>query len=49
MFRRIKARVELKGDFSYPEAAIDMQGNLCKNFTITDDESGYKNTTTCTP
>jgi Tfp pilus assembly protein PilX len=49
MFRRIKARVELKGDFSYPEVAIDMQGNLCKNFTITDDESGYKNTTTCTP
>jgi Tfp pilus assembly protein PilX len=49
MFRRISARVELKGDFTYPEAAIDMQGNLCKNFTITDAESGYSGTSTCTP
>ena len=49
MFRRIKARVELKGDFTYPEAAIDLQGNLCKNFTITDKEDGYSGTTTCTP
>jgi Tfp pilus assembly protein PilX len=49
MFRRVKARVELRGDFSYPEAAIDMQGNLCKNFTITDAEAGYVGTTTCDP
>lgn len=49
MFRRVKARVELKGDFTYPEAAIDMQGNLCKNFIITDTEDGYSGTTTCTP
>jgi Tfp pilus assembly protein PilX len=48
-FRRIKARVELKGDFTYPEAAVDLTGNLCKNFTITDQESGYINTPTCTP
>jgi len=49
MFRRVQARVELKGDFTYPEAAIDMQGNLCKNFTVTDQESGYQGSTTCTP
>jgi Tfp pilus assembly protein PilX len=49
MFRRVKARIELKGDFTYPEAAIDMQGNLCKNFTITDAEDGYSGTSTCTP
>lgn len=49
MFRRIKARVELKGDFTYPEAAIDMNGNLCKNFAVTDAESGYSGTTTCSP
>jgi Tfp pilus assembly protein PilX len=48
-FRRIQARIELTGDFTYPEAAIDMQGNLCKNFTITDDDSGYKGSATCTP
>lgn len=49
MFRRIKARVELKGDFIYPEAAVDITGNLCKNFTITDQEGGYQNTSSCTP
>lgn len=49
MFRRVKARVELKGDFTYPEAAIDMQGNLCKNFTITDQDSGFTGSATCTP
>ena len=49
VFRRIEARVELKGDFSYPEAAIDMVGDLCKNFTVTDVESGYTASATCTP
>lgn len=49
VFRRVKARVELKGDFSYPEAVIDMTGDLCKNFTITDMESGYSTSSTCTP
>jgi Tfp pilus assembly protein PilX len=49
MFRRVKARIELTGDFTYPEAAIDMQGNLCKNFTITDADSGYVPSATCTP
>jgi Tfp pilus assembly protein PilX len=49
IFRRIKARVELKGDFTYPEAAIDMEGSLCKNFTITDTEDGFSGSTTCTP
>lgn len=49
MFRRVKARIELKGDFTYPEAAIDMNGNLCKNFTITDADDGFNGSTTCTP
>lgn len=49
LFRRIRARVELKGDFTYPQAAIDLQGNLCKNFTVTDREDGFNGTTTCTP
>ncbi len=48
-FRRVQARVELKSDFTYPEAAIDIQGDLCKNFTITDTDAGYDNSTTCTP
>jgi Tfp pilus assembly protein PilX len=49
MFRRVKARIELTGDFLYPQAAIDMQGNLCKNFTITDVDAGYVGSPTCIP
>lgn len=49
IFRRVKARVELQGDFTYPEAAVDMNGDLCKNFTVTDAEDGYINGGTCTP
>ncbi len=49
MFRRVKARIELSGNFTYPEAAIDMQGNLCKNFTVTDADTGFNGTATCTP
>lgn len=49
VFRRVKARVELKGDFTYPEAAIDMTSDLCKNFTITDAEDGYITSGTCNP
>lgn len=49
LFRRVKARVELQGDFTYPEAAVDMNGDLCKNFTVTDAEDGYSNGGTCTP
>ena len=37
MFRRVLARVELAGSFVYPEAAIDMQNDLCKNFSVTSD------------
>jgi Tfp pilus assembly protein PilX len=49
VFRRVQARVQLTGDFTYPQAAVDMQGNLCKNFVITDQDSGFSGTTTCTP
>lgn len=50
IFRRVKARVELTGDFTYPEAAIDMTSDLCKNFTVTDAEDGYSvGSGTCTP
>lgn len=49
MFRRVKVRVELKGDFTYPQTAVDLAGDLCKNFTVTDQEDGYANTSTCTP
>lgn len=47
LFRRIKARVELTGSMPYPEAAIDLEGSLCKNFLITDDPDDYDDN--CTP
>jgi Tfp pilus assembly protein PilX len=49
MFRRVKARVELVGNFTHPEAAVDLTGNLCKNFTVTDQDSGFSKSTTCNP
>lgn len=47
MFRRVQALVELKGVVTYPEAAVDIAGNLCKNFLVTDDVADYS--TKCTP
>jgi Tfp pilus assembly protein PilX len=49
LFRRTVSRVELSGDFSYPNAEIDITGNLCKNFSVTTRINDYKNTNTCTP
>jgi Tfp pilus assembly protein PilX len=49
VFRRVKARVELTGNFPYPEFAIDMNGSLCKNFTVTDTEAGYSPSSSCIP
>ncbi len=49
LFRRVLARVELKGDFTYPEAAVDLTGNLCKNFMVTDQEGDFEQSPSCAP
>jgi hypothetical protein len=49
MFRRVKNRIEFKSDFIYPEAAVDLEGDLCKSFVITDLDADYVNSPTCTP
>jgi hypothetical protein len=52
VFRRVKARVDLKlnGSFPYPQAAIDLDGNLCKSFRITDQPADYDTgSSTCKP
>lgn len=37
LFRRVKARVEFSDSgFPYPQAAVELEGNLCKNFKVTD-------------
>lgn len=36
-FRRVETRVDLiDTNFPFPEAALDVAGNLCKNFSVTD-------------
>lgn len=35
LFRRVQSRIELTGEFPYPDATIDLTGNLCKNFMVT--------------
>lgn len=47
LFRRVEARVELTGSMPYPEAAVDIEGSLCKNFLITDSPDDYVNN--CAP
>lgn len=49
MFRRVSARVELKGDFAYPEAALDLKNNLCKDFSITSNPNDYMANAACDP
>lgn len=47
LFRRVKVRVELTGSIPYPEAALDLAGNLCKDFFVTDERDDYESS--CTP
>lgn len=42
LFRRVQTRVETTDvNFPYPEAAIDLAGDFCKGFSITDKASDY--------
>ena len=47
-YRRVQSRVDLVDtSFPFPEASVDVSGNLCKDFTITDTPSDYNSN--CTP
>lgn len=47
LFRRVQSRIELTSNFAYPQATVDVTGNLCKNFLVTNSVGDYKNL--CTP
>jgi len=48
LYRRVSTRVTLTdSSFIYPEAAVDLTGNFCKNFVVTDKTTDYSNS--CTP
>lgn len=49
LFRRVEARVEMGvGNFPFPEAAVDVADNFCKDFTVT--PTGYvAGPSGCTP
>lgn len=47
-YRRVESRVDLVDTtFPFPEAAVDLTGNLCKDFVVTDKASDFR--TNCTP
>ena len=48
LFRRVVSRVELRDvNYPYPDAAVNVTGNLCKDFLVTNKTTDYKNN--CTP
>lgn len=49
LFRRVSSRIELLDTtFPYPEAAVDIQGDFCKTFLVTDRAADYQ-PGDCTP
>lgn len=48
MFRRVRARLNRSVNAIYPEAAVDITGNLCKTMTVTGRAGDYS-TGTCDP
>lgn len=48
VFRRVETRVEMTAEALYPRATIDVSGNLCKSFSVTDNAADYESGS-CTP
>ena len=49
LFRRVQSRVELRGDFAFPDAELDLAGSLCKDLSVTDRPDDYANACASTP
>ena len=48
LFRRVRSRVETV-DAVYPSAAVDITGDFCKDFIVTDVDSDYSSNVNCKP
>lgn len=49
LFRRVASRIDLiDTNFTYPDAALDVEGDLCKNFSVTN-TAYIAGTRACTP
>lgn len=48
LFRRVQSRVDVT-DPAYPDAAVDITGSLCKDFSVTNNVADYVVSPTCTP
>lgn len=48
LFRRVSARIETASNVVYPGAAVDIHGNFCKTFRVTDRLQDY-DAGACTP
>ncbi|MCB9819897.1 hypothetical protein H6796_01180 [Candidatus Nomurabacteria bacterium] len=48
MFRRVEARIDLSAG-NYPLATIDVNGDLCKDFSVSDNANDYRNNPECEP
>lgn len=49
LFRRVVSRVEMNGGFNFPVAALETRNNICKDFSITNQTSGYQASADCDP
>ncbi len=49
LFRRVVTRIDSKNNFAYIDGALDIEGSLCKTFTVGERPEDYKPSTTCTP
>lgn len=47
VFRRVETRVEMSAEALYPRAALEVKGDVCKNFSVTNRTADYTNH--CTP